>query len=222
MAESKTVLIYWSVRGLAQPIRNLLTYCNVKFEDKRFSTKEEWIAIKSTLKTDFPNTPCLIQGDQFLTESDAILTEIALKYKPDLLGSTNEERVIIMQLIGVIRDVKNHFSNIIYNKDSTDEMLNKTYDDNILPIFQRLVKKLGSNKFLIGKISVADFLFVEFLNNFYAINSKRFFEKVPTLKEYFNNFNSLPELKDYLNSDLVKNTPIVFAIRKPKGLNFFG
>ena len=222
MEESKIVLIYWRVTALAQPIRNLLTYCNVKFEDKRFSTKEEWMEIRPTLKTDFPNTPCLIQGDQCLTESDAILTEIALKYKPDLLGSTNEERIVITQLIGVIRDIRPHFSIIFYNLESTDEKMNKTYDDNILPALQKLTKKLGSNKFLIGKISIADFYFAEILNNLSVINSKRFFEKVPTLKEYFNYWKNIPELKDYLNSDFVKNTPIMVAHRQPKGLTFFG
>ena len=222
MAETKITLVYWMVRGLAQPIRNLLTYCNVKFEDKRLTKMEDWAELKPTLKTDFPNTPCLIQGDQFLTESEAILTEIALKHKPDLLGSTNEERVVIAQLIGVLRDMRPHFSKILYNPDATNDMLNKAYDDSVLPVLQKFVKKLGSNKFLIGKISIADFLLAEALHFLSVANSKRFFEKVPTLKEYLTNFNNLPELKDYLNSDLVKNTEIIPAHRKPKGITFLG
>jgi hypothetical protein len=31
----RTVLAYWTIRGLAEPIRYLLTYCNVDFEVMR-------------------------------------------------------------------------------------------------------------------------------------------------------------------------------------------
>jgi glutathione S-transferase len=74
---SKTVptLGYWDIRGRAQPIRFLLKYAGVEFNDKRYefgpgstlaqieSIRKYWLTDKSNLGLDFPNLPYYIDGD---------------------------------------------------------------------------------------------------------------------------------------------------------------
>lgn len=67
-------LAYWDIRGLASPIRNLLRYAAVDFEDEALAiegppyTLENWYNQKFTLELDFPNLPYLIDGDLKLTQ----------------------------------------------------------------------------------------------------------------------------------------------------------
>ena len=56
---SKPILGYWDARGFGQPIRLLLTYLNVDFEDKRYEMSKEgfdsWFGKKFDMGFDFPN-----------------------------------------------------------------------------------------------------------------------------------------------------------------------
>jgi glutathione S-transferase len=66
---------YWNVRGLAQPIRYLLKYKGIQFNDKRYgsgadssipdleSVRKIWNQDKFNLGLDFPNLPFYIDGD---------------------------------------------------------------------------------------------------------------------------------------------------------------
>ena len=56
---SKPIVGYWDIRGLAQPIRLLLTYLNIDFEDVRFTQREDWFAKKFEMGFDFPNVSFL-------------------------------------------------------------------------------------------------------------------------------------------------------------------
>lgn len=59
---------YWEIRGYAEPIRTLLHYCKVPFEDVRygfgsgadFPSMNEWFKVKPSMGLDFPNLPYLI------------------------------------------------------------------------------------------------------------------------------------------------------------------
>jgi len=63
---------YWDMRGLGEPIRYLLKYKGIKFDDKRYhfnsgTTPQEigkyWSPEKYNLGLDFPNLPYYIDGD---------------------------------------------------------------------------------------------------------------------------------------------------------------
>lgn len=66
---------YWRIRGLAQPIRLLLSYTSTPFKEVfyDFATKDKWFEDdKKNLGLEFPNIPYLIDGDFKLTESPAV------------------------------------------------------------------------------------------------------------------------------------------------------
>jgi hypothetical protein len=96
--EVKPVLGYWAIRGLGAPIRYLLTYCKVDFDEQLYQagpapdfSKACWYEKKFSIGLDFPNLPYFFDGDAKLTETDCILRFIATKYRPSLLGISLEE-----------------------------------------------------------------------------------------------------------------------------------
>lgn len=196
MAESKLVLGYWGIRGLAQPIRNLLEYLNVPYEDKRYTDRDEWfVKDKPALKTDFPNLPYLLDGDRCVTESEAIMIHVILKAKRgDLLGATPEERIHIAQVKGVLTDVKKEWYGVSGNKALEDP--HKQFTEKVLPKLTLVAKHLGNNDFLCGKLSALDFGFAE-LVSMILLQDGDWLASLPTLKTYVERVRNLPGLKEY-------------------------
>ena len=66
----KLVLGYWSIRGLAEPLRTLLEYCGLPYVEVNAKSYEDRDAIRVDKRYDFPNLPYLrtFEG-KFLTES---------------------------------------------------------------------------------------------------------------------------------------------------------
>jgi len=92
--KSKPVLGYWNIRGLAAPLRYLMYYCGVEFEDKQYACgpgpdfdKSSWLNEKFTLGLALPNLPYLIDEEVKLTETLAIAKYICAKWMPELLIS---------------------------------------------------------------------------------------------------------------------------------------
>ena len=196
MAESKIVLAYWPIRGLGQPIRNLLEYLSIPYQDKVYTDKDEWFTKdKATLKTDFPNLPYLKDGDKDITESESIQVYLALKAnRTDLLGVTPEERVHIAQVKGVLQDLRKDAFAVMFNKSLTD--LQKEFTEKVLPRLTVVAKHLGENDFLVGKLSILDFSFAEFLGPL-LIQDGDWLASLPNLKKYSERFNNLPGIKEY-------------------------
>ena len=86
MAAAKPLLAYWDVRGLTEPIRLLLEYVGVEYDQKFYVcgdgpdfSRTDWTDVKGSFGLDFPNLPYYIEGNLKLTESWAILRYIAGK-----------------------------------------------------------------------------------------------------------------------------------------------
>jgi glutathione S-transferase len=88
--KDKLVLGYWGIQGLAQVSRYLLEYVGAPYEDKRYTSREEWAAEKPNLGMSFPNLPYIIHGNTKVTESSAVNLYICLKYKPELVLINNK------------------------------------------------------------------------------------------------------------------------------------
>jgi hypothetical protein len=90
--KNRPTLGYWDIRGLAAPIRMLLTHLDVDYNDVRYRTEEEWYQnTKPTLDMNFPNLPYYFDGDVKTSESACILHQICRKYEPTYLGRTLRE-----------------------------------------------------------------------------------------------------------------------------------
>ncbi len=86
----KKILIQTCTFQLGQPIRLLLVYNGIDFDEKRYDLPEEWAEKKFTLGLDFPNLPYYIEGSTKLTQSAAILKFLARKH--GMRPKTEEER----------------------------------------------------------------------------------------------------------------------------------
>jgi len=110
--QNKVTLAYWKIRGLAQPIRLLLEYAGIPYEDVKYEqgdapdySREAWLSVKHTLGLDFPNLPYLIDGDVKITQSNAILRHVARK--ANLYGETEKERAHVDLILEQTMDLRN-------------------------------------------------------------------------------------------------------------------
>lgn len=75
---------YWKIRGLIAPVRYLLEYLGVEYDEDHYETgdgpdfaRDHWLSVKPTLGLDFPNLPYLFDGDVKISESSAMFRYIS-------------------------------------------------------------------------------------------------------------------------------------------------
>jgi glutathione S-transferase len=67
---------------------------------------------------DFPNLPCLVDGDFKISESSAIPRYVANKSgKTDLLGKNTHDQAQLDQFLGVLGDVRAAIGPLFWDKD---------------------------------------------------------------------------------------------------------
>ena len=117
----KLVIGYWDIRGLVQPIKYLLEYLQVDYEDKQYfygeapdHNKDSWFSVKHHIGLQFPNLPYLMDGDLKITESHAIFRYICNTHAPELLGKTNLEKAHVDMIMNIGQDIRNSAYNAIY------------------------------------------------------------------------------------------------------------
>jgi len=198
---------YWAIRGLAEPLRLLAEYSGVKYNQKKYTSYEDWVADKTSLGFDFPNLPYLIDGDKKVTESDAIAQYIVLKGgKKELLGKTDDDIVKLATVRGVFNDAKNAFMKIVYSKDFNDQV-EGVLTNSVLPKYAQLDKFIGSGTGLTGTgLTYIDFFFYEFSQLLLAKDST-ILDKYPNLKKLVDHVENLPAIQEYKKSDRFQSRP---------------
>ncbi|KAJ6217590.1 hypothetical protein RDWZM_008747 [Blomia tropicalis] len=88
-------------KQIGQPIRNLLAFQGIDFDEKRYKNEEgkdsQWFKEKFTIGLDFPNLPYFIDGDVKLTQTIAILRYLARKYKLDGENENEKNRIALIE-----------------------------------------------------------------------------------------------------------------------------
>ncbi|XP_015916706.2 glutathione S-transferase class-mu 26 kDa isozyme 47 [Parasteatoda tepidariorum] len=201
----KPILAYWDLRGLAEPIRYLLHYKNVQFEDKRYQRDGTWEKEKFTFDLDFPNLPYYMDDKVKLTQSTTILRYLAKKF--DLEGKSEEERLRVSLAEQQILDFRLAFFMTIASPDfekKKEEYLKKVPDS-----LKLISNFLGNRKFLAGdNVTYVDFMAYDVFE-FNVFLSKTILDGFPILKAYQERIRNLPELKSYFSSITYKKWPIV-------------
>lgn len=199
------VLGYWKIRGLAEPIRLLLTYAGEEFEEKLYESgpapdfdRSQWLNEKFKLGLDFPNLPYYIDGDTKITQSSAIIRYIARKHK--LAGSTEEELVRIDVVENQLIDLNRNFVNLCYNPKF--ESLKPDYVKNLPDALKHISEFLGKSKFLAGdNVTFVDFLAYSYISKQLTL-APNCLENFPNLKEFQSRVENLPTVNEY-----IKNAP---------------
>ena len=121
--KNKYVLGYWDLRGIVAPIKYMMEYIGLEYEDRYHFygeapdfNKDSWLKVKNQLGLDFPNLPYLFDGDDFkLTESQAIYRYLCNKHKPELLGKTVRDKAYVDMVMGVTVDMRTTSYDMIYD-----------------------------------------------------------------------------------------------------------
>jgi glutathione S-transferase len=194
---------YWDIRGLGQPIRLLLAYKDVDYQDKRYYTgpapdydKSEWFNGKFNHGFAFPNLPYLIDGDVKVTQTQAILRYLGRKY--DLVGKTEEERTRVDMVEQQLVDLRNGFVTMCYR---TYDPADNQYKASLPAQLKLFSDFLGDRKYFAGNtLTFVDFCIYEILFQL-SIFHKESFAGLDNLTGFIKRIESLPTVDKYLKSD---------------------
>ncbi|GFS39621.1 glutathione S-transferase Mu 1 [Nephila pilipes] len=193
----KVTFGYWNIRGLAEPIRVLLHYKKVDFEDKRYVLgTDEWSNEKFNLGLDFPNLPYYMEGDIKISQSTTILRYLARKHGLD--GKDDKQKLRVSLAEQQIVDMRMALINLSYsdNFESAKGDFTKKIPDQM----KQFEKFLGDRKYIAGdEITYVDFLAYETFD-LYRLFQADALEGCPNLQAFQNRIKNLPELRGYLNS----------------------
>jgi len=196
---SKPTLEYWGLRGFGQPIRMLLHYLDIDFEDKRYGTDsfDKWTAEKFTLGFDFPNLPYWIEGDTKITESKAILKYIAREKGNGLNLDSAEIKWRAEMFESFLTDF---WRTLLQMCNEWTDTLRENFAKNVPNYMGQVQKFIGSSRFALGdKITYVDFLLYEILYHYKTYDGK-ILDPYPGLQGFMKNFENVPQIAKYIIS----------------------
>jgi len=197
------ILGYWSIRGLAEPIRYLLHYTGTEYEDQcydmgpdRATMFQSWFSVKETLGLKLANLPYYIDGDFKLTESGAITGLIARRH--GLAGSCEEDFIKIAVAHGVAVDVLVDFFKLCYDPEFKNKL--EAFVAEVPPKIERLSKLIEEGDYILGnKISHEDFFLFELIDRLMSLIPDSI-AKHSNLVAYHQRIASLPAIAKYRDS----------------------
>jgi len=148
---SKPTLGYWDIRGYVQPIRHLLAYLGVDYNEKTYkdgsdSDRESWFGEKFTLGLDFANVPYYIDGNVKMTEKLAILKYLSRKHNASLVP-TGDNLWKSDMLEGVLIDLLDMFIAVCYAPSDDAEA---NFNERSVVKLQQLNDFIGAKSFCLG------------------------------------------------------------------------
>jgi len=206
------ILGYWSIRGLAQPIRLVLEYGQIPYRERRYLaegppsySRKDWTDEKEKLGMDFPNLPYLFDGDLKLTQSTSIIRYVARKAG---LVPTDEKTLAKMEMLeGEVIDFRDRWVEMCYSGQQFEAK--KGYHFNGLPTYlTKFEKWMSKNKWLAGDVvTYVDFMFYECLDAHCTL-WEHLLDDYPCIKAFMSAVEKLPHISEYLKSDKNIKRPI--------------
>ena len=207
----RVVLGYWNIRGVGEPIRTMLEYCDVSYEDKRYGCGDalddhatNWLHDMSLLGLDFPSLPYLICGNIKLTQSFAIMKHIARKNKCLLPKSDLES-----DRCNLVEDVAQCFQNNLKTIYDNRETGYCGFFHIFLP-----EKKLNLDNYLKDKTWIAgetltyvDFALAEYLDQAGQLK-RNCFDECKHILNYLDRFYKLEKIMKYRESERFAPFPL--------------
>lgn len=165
------VLGYWRFKGLAEPLRWLLGYMQVNYQEWNPSSSQDWFKEKILeYKGDFPNLPYIQNDDFIMSQSSAIPIYLCNYFgKSHLLGKTYLDQARVREIEGVLLDIRDKFYKAIWSESPEENiklLLNADNSNN--KRFDYLSKSLGKSDYFLGYLTWADLQFAylcEFLDS---------------------------------------------------------
>ena len=210
---SKMQLYYWDIRALGEPIRLMLEYLGVEYENKHPTSGEEWFASKFDQGIDFPNLPYLIDGDKKIPQSYAIMRYLTRKYK-SLGGGDSEEQIKNTDVAeGFCNDLRMPFYIQLFMPNFEENKANfiKDIPKKMKPL--ELVLAKGRKWSAGDQLSYVDFAICENLDH-YEMFAPGCLDASPHVKKYKAAFDALPKIAAYRKSDRFQKWPVTGGTAK--------
>ena len=217
---------YWAIRGLAQPIRFLLTYAQIQFSEVRLGIdadghfiddeEKDWMDLKNTLSMEFPNLPYLIdaRGPEkiYLTQSNAILRYLARQF--DFYGDSVREQTWIDILQEEAYDLRNSIIKAVYTLgDDYEEAFHKfktTDMPRYIDRFENYLDQREIHDYFVGtRLSLVDFVLYELIWQVSGMIPGAISKTSrPNLCYFVNNFENIEDISNYMKSSSYIDRPI--------------
>ncbi|XP_076656911.1 glutathione S-transferase-like [Halictus rubicundus] len=189
-------LTYFPITALGEPIRLLLSYGGVKFEDHRIKSKD-WPQIKSEMP--FGQVPVLEIDGKKINQSVAICRYLAKQF--GLAGKNDREALEIDVAVDTITDVRTKIGAFAYE---TNEVVKaeklKVAKEQVPYYLERLdaqVKKNGGY-FVGGALTWADIFFVGLLEYLNFMMDSDIIENYENLKQLNEKVLKVPAIKSWV------------------------
>ena len=197
---------YWGIKGIAEPLRYLLSYLKLSYKEVNPSDASDWEIMKNEYQFDFPNLPFFVDGDIKITESDSIAMYISYKAdRMELFGKPGIDSVKHRMLLDVLKELRKSLFQVAMsesNKDVFDKFNKSIYEKKLGCISNFLSDK----QFLLGYITYSDFYLhydsyiMEAICK--ALERENPINKYQNLIDHAQNMKQLEGLKDYFDNDI--------------------
>jgi glutathione S-transferase len=212
--QPKLKLYYFNIKGKAEAIRLFCAYAGLELEDYRFSSRDEFHALKQDGTLAFGQVPLLqVDGKHQLVQSGAIL-----RYLAQIAGLYPSDPLLAAKVDACMAQVGDAFygsTAVTYNTrfgiPMDDELKKKameTISSDILPTHLKNLERLlttSSTGWLAGteEPSPADFMWYSSFVHYMAAATEVFPEKLckledyPLLQAFCDKVGSLEAIKEY-------------------------
>ncbi|XP_070540881.1 glutathione S-transferase-like isoform X2 [Ptychodera flava] len=206
-SKASIVLYYFDVRARAEPIRLILHYSGIQFDDRRL-TNEEWGNIKKNGEFcgHFGQLPYAEVNGEAISQSKALIRFAARE--AGVLGENAWEIARADSLVDTENDILMALARVEFSTGDDAEAMKAEFVGTTLPLkMARLEKTLEANNggkgFLVGnKVTHADFVLfnvIETVENLAkAMEKGDMLDNYPLIKDHTKRIRELPTLQDYL------------------------
>ncbi|XP_050392383.1 glutathione S-transferase P 1 [Patella vulgata] len=194
-------LEYFDVRGRGESIRYLLKDNELVYDEVLIDFAD-WPKYKP--KMPYGQAPAFYSGDTLFVQSNSILRYLGRKH--DMYPSDPVTAYQVDMLNDGVEDLRNLYVKLIYqNYEAGKEEYVKALPERLQP-FENILKANGavSSGFAVaGKVSFVDYNLYDLLD-IQVLLSPTCLDTLPTLKAYYNAFNSRPRLAAYRQTEAFK------------------
>nr|QIM41217.1 glutathione S-transferase [Calliptamus italicus] len=194
----KCKLTYFAIMGLGEPIRYLLSYGKIEFEDNRIEF-EKWPPLKASMP--FGQMPLLEIDGKKMIQSTAICRYLGKKL--GLAGENEWESAQIDMAVDTITDLRLKLSDYYWEPDEAIKQKKKeTVFNETLPFYLErlnvLVKENGGY-LAAGKLSWGDIFFAALCDYMNCAAKFDITKDYPNLASLKKKISELPAIKDWIS-----------------------
>ena len=197
MPDTKYELLYFPLRGRAEPARLVLAYVAASWTDTPVGN---WMSVKPS--TPLGQLPVLFERkggtERAIPQSASILRHLGRTFQ--LYGVTSDDALNIDIAIDTAHDLANAISPLAFgpNKGKDPAALNRYFDDVVPLHLARFARLLGDNAYFVGgSPTIADFAVFNAIDGHLSVDPN-LLEKFPTLAAFHARVAGLATVSAYL------------------------